>query len=98
VDLDAGRLQDAHARAGRIREVGQIHDAGGDDHVQSSLVELLGLEWIPGVGWEPGAGTPNDNLTLFSFTGKALPSVGLFQSPLAVCRHFDPWFEGACAI
>jgi arabinogalactan endo-1,4-beta-galactosidase len=55
-------------------------------------------EWIPGVGWEPGAGTPNDNLTLFSFTGKALPSVGLFQSPLAVCRHFDPWFTGACEI
>jgi hypothetical protein len=22
-------------------------------------------EWIPGVSWEPGAGTPNDNLTLF---------------------------------
>jgi arabinogalactan endo-1,4-beta-galactosidase len=55
-------------------------------------------EWIPGVGWEPGAGTPNDNLTLFSFTGKALPSVGLFQSPLTVCQHFDPWFTGACAI
>jgi arabinogalactan endo-1,4-beta-galactosidase len=55
-------------------------------------------EWIPGVGWEPGAGTPNDNLTLFSFTGKALPSVGLFQSPLAVCRHFDPWYTGDCEI
>ena len=48
-------------------------------------------EWIPGVGWEPGAGSPNDNLTLFSFTGQALPSVGLFQSPLAVCTHDDPW-------
>lgn len=48
-------------------------------------------EWIPGVGWEPGAGSPNDNLTLFSFTGQALPSVGLFQSPLAVCAHYDPW-------
>ena len=47
-------------------------------------------EWIPGVGWEPGAGTPNDNLTLFSFTGAALPSVGLFQSPLAVCSTYDP--------
>jgi arabinogalactan endo-1,4-beta-galactosidase len=47
-------------------------------------------EWIPGVGWEPGAGTPNDNLTLFSFTGQSLPSVGLFQSPLAVCAHYDP--------
>jgi arabinogalactan endo-1,4-beta-galactosidase len=46
--------------------------------------------WIPGVGWEPGAGSPNDNLTLFSFTGQALPSVGLFQSPLTVCAHYDP--------
>jgi arabinogalactan endo-1,4-beta-galactosidase len=48
-------------------------------------------EWIPGVGWEPGAGTPNDNLTLFSFNGQALPSVGLFQSPLAVCGHYAPY-------
>jgi arabinogalactan endo-1,4-beta-galactosidase len=32
-------------------------------------------EWIPGVGWEPGAGTPNDNLTLFDFIGRALPSI-----------------------
>jgi arabinogalactan endo-1,4-beta-galactosidase len=47
-------------------------------------------EWIPGVGWEPGAGSPNDNLTLFSFTGQALPSVGLFQNPVAVCARYDP--------
>jgi arabinogalactan endo-1,4-beta-galactosidase len=47
-------------------------------------------EWIPGVGWEPSAGTPNDNLTLFSFTGQSLPSVGLFQSPLAVCARYAP--------
>jgi arabinogalactan endo-1,4-beta-galactosidase len=47
-------------------------------------------EWIPGVGWEPGAGTPNDNLTLFAFSGQSLPSVGLFQSPLAVCSTYDP--------
>ena len=47
-------------------------------------------EWIPGVGWEPGAGTPNDNLTLFSFSGQALPAVGLFQSPLAVCAQLRP--------
>jgi arabinogalactan endo-1,4-beta-galactosidase len=47
-------------------------------------------EWIPGVGWEPGAGSPNDNLTLFSFAGQSLPSVGLFQSPLAVCAHYAP--------
>jgi arabinogalactan endo-1,4-beta-galactosidase len=39
-------------------------------------------EWIPGVGWQPGAGTPNDNLTLFDFSGRALPAVG-FADPLA---------------
>jgi arabinogalactan endo-1,4-beta-galactosidase len=47
-------------------------------------------EWIPGVGWEPGAGTPNDNLTLFNFTGAALPSVGLFEDPVAVCQRAAP--------
>ncbi len=47
-------------------------------------------EWIPGVGWEPGAGSPNVNLTLFSFTGQALPSVGLFEGPLQVCAAYDP--------
>ena len=38
-------------------------------------------EWIPGVGWAPGEGTPNDNLTLFDFTGRALPSIA-FTHPL----------------
>jgi arabinogalactan endo-1,4-beta-galactosidase len=38
-------------------------------------------EWVPGVGWQPGAGTPNDNLTLFDFTGHALPSIGIFEDP-----------------
>ena len=38
-------------------------------------------EWIPGVGWAPGEGTPNDNLTLFDFTGRALPSIA-FTDPL----------------
>jgi arabinogalactan endo-1,4-beta-galactosidase len=36
-------------------------------------------EWIPGVGWEPGAGTPNDNLTMFDFTGRGLPSLKAFR-------------------
>jgi arabinogalactan endo-1,4-beta-galactosidase len=44
-------------------------------------------EWIPGVGWEPGAGTPNDNLTLFDFQGHALPSIASFQDPVAACRR-----------
>jgi arabinogalactan endo-1,4-beta-galactosidase len=39
-------------------------------------------EWIPGVGWEPGAGTPNDNLTLFDFEGNALPSIRMFENPV----------------
>ena len=50
-------------------------------------------EWIPGVGWEPGAGvgSPNVNLTLFDFQGAALPSIGLFQNPAQVCASYDPW-------
>jgi arabinogalactan endo-1,4-beta-galactosidase len=32
-------------------------------------------EWLPGVGWEPGAGNPNDNLTMFDRRGRALPSI-----------------------
>ena len=39
-------------------------------------------EWIPGVGWAPGEGTPNDNLTLFDFSGRALNSIN-FADPLA---------------
>lgn len=46
-------------------------------------------EWIPGVGWTPGAGTPNDNLTMFDFAGRALPSVQL-TNPLRACREFAP--------
>ena len=34
--------------------------------------------------------SPNDNLTLCSLTGQALPSVGLFQNPVAVCARYDP--------
>ncbi|MBO0771515.1 MAG: glycosyl hydrolase 53 family protein, partial [Actinobacteria bacterium] len=48
-------------------------------------------EWIPGVGWEPGAGTPNDNLTLFDFQGRALPSIGYMSNPAGVCQGYDPW-------
>jgi arabinogalactan endo-1,4-beta-galactosidase len=50
-------------------------------------------DWIPGVGWEPGAGvgSPNVNLTLFDFQGRALPSIGIFQDPAAVCASYNPW-------
>ena len=44
-------------------------------------------EWIPGVGWTPGAGTPNDNLTMFDFAGRAMPAVQL-TDPLRACREF----------
>jgi arabinogalactan endo-1,4-beta-galactosidase len=54
-------------------------------------------EWIPGVGWEPGAGTPNDNLTLFNFQGTALPSIGIFRSPPAVCASYDP-YDTPCVV
>ena len=36
-------------------------------------------EWIPGVGWAPGEGNPNDNLTMFDWHGAALPSVNAFR-------------------
>ena len=50
-------------------------------------------DWIPGVGWEPGAGvgSPNVNLTLFNFQGTALPSIGIFENPAAVCATDDPY-------
>lgn len=35
--------------------------------------------WIPGVGWEPGAGDAWDNLTLFDGVGHALPSIACFE-------------------
>ncbi len=47
-------------------------------------------EWIPGVDSKPGVGSQTDNLTLFSFHGQALPSIGLFGNPLTVCGHADP--------
>ncbi len=37
--------------------------------------------WIGGVGWEPGAGAPNDNLTQFDFSGRALPSIRAYRRP-----------------
>ncbi|WP_081411854.1 glycosyl hydrolase 53 family protein [Alicyclobacillus herbarius] len=43
-------------------------------------------EWLPGVGWEPGSGTPNDNMTLFDFQGHALPSINIFANPIIAMR------------
>jgi hypothetical protein len=51
-----------------------------------------GPDWIPGVPWEPGTGigSPNVNMTLFNFEGAALPSVGIFQNPAAICEREAP--------
>jgi arabinogalactan endo-1,4-beta-galactosidase len=56
-------------------------------------------DWIPGVGWEPGAGvgSPNVNLTLFNYEGAALPSIGIFRNPAAVCQSYDP-YDVPCVI
>ena len=84
-------------------EPGYPASAGGQLSLANDLLSILaqvpnghgkGLfywepEWVPGVGWEPGAGAPNDNLTLFDFQGRALPSIGLFENPAAVCQRFD---------
>ena len=37
-------------------------------------------EWLPGVGWAPGEGNPNDNLTMFDWAGNALPSLRAFRA------------------
>jgi arabinogalactan endo-1,4-beta-galactosidase len=49
-------------------------------------------DWIPGVPWEPGTGigSPNVNMTLFNFEGAALPSIGIFQNPVAICERSSP--------
>lgn len=36
--------------------------------------------WLPGVGWSPGQGNPNDNLTMFDWSGNALPSLNAFRA------------------
>lgn len=51
-------------------------------------------EWIPGVSWAPDAsppGTPDDNETLFDFQGQALPSIGMFRNPVAICAGSNPY-------
>jgi arabinogalactan endo-1,4-beta-galactosidase len=36
--------------------------------------------WIPGVSWKPGEGDAWDNLTLFDFKGRSLPSIDAYRS------------------
>jgi arabinogalactan endo-1,4-beta-galactosidase len=38
-------------------------------------------EWVPGVGWAPGEGNPNDNMTMFDWEGRGLPSLVAFRPP-----------------
>lgn len=84
-------------------EPGYPAGAGGQLSLTNDLLSILAQvpgghgkgffywepEWVPGVGWEPGAGTPNDNLTLYDFQGRALPSIGIFEDPAAVCQRYD---------
>ncbi len=84
-------------------EPGYPGSAGGQLSLASDLLSILAQvpgrhgkgffywspEWVPGVGWEPGAGTPNDNLTLYDFQGRTLPSIGIFEDPVAVCQRYD---------
>src|SRR5215471_10133852 len=74
--------------------VGQLSFVGGELSTLAQVPRGLGMglfywspAWIPGVGWEPGAGvgSPNVNLTLFDFQGAALPSIGIFENPAQVC-------------
>jgi len=57
-------------------------------------------EWIPGVGWEPGAGvgSPNVNLTLFDFQGAALPAIASFGNPVNVCASYNPGNAVPCVV
>jgi arabinogalactan endo-1,4-beta-galactosidase len=84
-------------------EPGYPGSAGGQLSLANDLLSILAQvpgghgkgffywepEWVPGVGWEPGAGTPNDNLTLYDFQGRTLPSIGIFEDPVAVCEGYD---------
>jgi arabinogalactan endo-1,4-beta-galactosidase len=57
-------------------------------------------EWIPGVSWAPDSsppGTPDDNETLFNFQGQALPSIGMYGNPVAICVKSAP-YSSPCII
>ena len=80
--------------------VGQLSFVGGELSTLAQVPRGLGMglfywspAWIPGVGWEPGAGvgSPNVNLTLFDFQGAALPSIGIFENPAQVCASYEAW-------
>ena len=85
---------------------GQLSFVSDELSILAQVPDHLGLglfywspDWIPGVPWEPGTGigSPNVNLTLFNFQGTALPSIGIFRDPGAVCASYDP-YDVPCTI
>lgn len=38
-----------------------------------------------------GPGGPDTNQTLFDFQGRALASIGIFQDPVKICAHYNPY-------
>jgi arabinogalactan endo-1,4-beta-galactosidase len=49
--------------------------------LRSVLGQVPGGHGAGFLDWEPGAGNPNDNLTMFDFQGAALPSLQSFRPP-----------------
>src|SRR6266568_1404966 len=44
------------------------------------LCKQTSTTWIPGVGWQPGAGDTWGNMTLFDRDGRALPSIKCYEA------------------
>ncbi len=65
-----GQLSYMHEILSIIKQVPRQHGKG---------VMWWESGWIPGAGWEPGQGNAWDNMTLFDFNGKALPSVKVYE-------------------
>jgi arabinogalactan endo-1,4-beta-galactosidase len=80
---------------------GQVSIVNDELSMLASLPHGLGAglfywapEWLPGVSWAPDAsppGTPDDNETLYDFTGQALPSIEMFRDPVEVCTQSNPY-------
>ncbi|HET7014899.1 MAG TPA: glycosyl hydrolase 53 family protein [Streptosporangiaceae bacterium] len=80
---------------------GQLSIVNDELSMLASLPHGLGAglfywapEWLPGVSWAPDAsppGTPDDNETLFDFSGQALPSIGMFRDPVEICTQSNPY-------
>jgi arabinogalactan endo-1,4-beta-galactosidase len=84
--LRAGYSASPGGQLSFVSDVLSILAAAPDGHGGGLL--YWAPEWVPGVGWTPGAGTPNDNLTLFDFQAHALPSIAIYQSPIFACARY----------